>query len=234
LGLLEKIYIAIGSVCVAVALVFALVERVAWPQKKFLQTAITRPNEQALAKLGSLGLAKPGAWLEICKKKLIRRSNERALAKLGSLGLDKPGAWLQISNESGEPVFYGQLLAARFIDSPDFTLALRGLLLPQAFSFSAKLVALLNENFPEQKDRNGHFLVLALTAFDYMIMTNLSDKNQINELTERFASMNDASAPRILISTMRVDIALNETEKTQFDGLWSGRLTPQELNIRPA
>jgi hypothetical protein len=201
LELLDRVYIAIVFVCVAVALVFALVEGGAWLQKNFVPM-------------------------------LVRRSNQKALAKLGCLGLDKPGSWLQISNASYEPLFYGQLLAARFVDSPDFTLALRGLLLPEAFS--AELVALLNEGFREQKDRNGHFLVLALTVHDHIIMTNLSDQSHINELTERFASMNDASAPRILISSTRLDVALGETDSGRFDALWSGTLTPQESKSRSA
>ena len=130
------------------------------------------------------------------------------------------GSWVQISNPSYEPLFYGQVVRTRwlsFLGFHDYT-ALRGLFLPEAFS--AELVAAFNERFPGQKDAQGHFLVLALTAGN-LIVTELLEHGRITELSERFPSMNEAFAPRILIGSD--DIALiDETSKTEFDKGWRG------------
>jgi len=130
------------------------------------------------------------------------------------------GSWVQISNPSYEPLFYGQVVRTRwlsFLGFHDYT-ALRGLFLPEAFS--AELVAVFNERFPGQRDAQGHFLVLALTAGN-LIVTELLEHGRITELSERFPSMNEAFAPRILIGSD--DIALiDETSKTEFDKGWRG------------
>jgi hypothetical protein len=47
-----------------------------------------------------------------------------------------------------------------------------------------------------------HFLVLALTAGN-LIVTELLEHGKTTELNERFPSMNEASAPRILIGSER-------------------------------
>jgi hypothetical protein len=131
------------------------------------------------------------------------------------------GSWVQISNPSYEPLFYGQVVRARwlsFLGFHDYT-ALRGLLLPEAFS--VELVAAFNERFPGQKDAQGHFLVLALTAGN-LIVTELLEHGKTTELSERFPSMNEASAPRILIGSD--DIALtDEASKSEFDKAWRGQ-----------
>jgi hypothetical protein len=130
------------------------------------------------------------------------------------------GSWVQISNPSYEPLFYGQVVRVRwfsFLGFHDYT-ALRGLLLPEAFS--AELVAVFNERFPGQKDAQGHVLVLALTAGN-LIVTELLERGKTTELRERFPSMNEASAPRILIGSDDIGLT-DEASKSVFDKLWRG------------
>ncbi len=123
----------------------------------------------------------------------FKRIEQRVLQK---------GSWVKIVNTSYEPLFYGQLVATRFADSRNFSMALRGLLLPEAFS--ADLVAGLNERFPGQKDAEGHFLVLAWTV-GYLIV--------------RLASMNEVSAPRIEIGSDDIGL-IDATAWSEFDEEW--------------
>lgn len=85
----------------------------------------------------------------------FKRIKQRVLEK---------GSWVKIVNTSCEPLLYGQVVGTKFLGTPNFAMALWGLLLPEAFS--AELVTGLNERFPGQKDAEGHFLVLALTGGD--------------------------------------------------------------------
>jgi hypothetical protein len=137
----------------------------------------------------------------------FKRIEQRVLQK---------GSWVKIVNTSYEPLFYGQLVATRFADSRNFSMALRGLLLPEAFS--ADLVAGLNERFPGQKDAEGHFLVLAWTV-GYLIVSELWDHDRITELTERLASMNEVSAPRIEIGSDDIGL-IDATAWSEFDEEW--------------
>jgi hypothetical protein len=130
----------------------------------------------------------------------------------------KKASWVQITNTSFEPLFYGQVVGTRwtrFLGRHDFT-ALRGLLLPEAFS--AELGAGLNERFPDQKDAEGHFLVFALTA-RYLIVTELLEHDRIADLSRRFTSMNEVSAPRIQIGSDEIAL-IDEAARSDFDKLW--------------
>jgi hypothetical protein len=157
------------------------------------------------------GLVHAGTWL-------LRTIGEVGLFLKLRRVLTAEGSWIEISNTSCEPLFYGQSLGRRSGQS-NVTIALRGLLLPEALS--TDLVAALNQKFPNQKDTEGHFLVLAVTG-DYVIATKLTDQSRVAELSERFASMNEESAPRVQIGSNEI-LVIDEAERNEFDEIWRAR-----------
>jgi hypothetical protein len=154
------------------------------------------------------------AWIV---ERLVGRTRRVGVARAaGTLG-----RWVEIVNTSFEPMFYGEVVrstAATATGRSPLTMALRGVLVPQAFS--PQLTSDLAQKYPASKDAQGHFLVLALTdPGNDLIVTKLADDGKIKELNERLASLTVASAPRITINS--AEIALIDAAATAaFDEDW--------------